>query len=501
MAVLTLRLVKGSPLTNSEIDNNFSNINSEVTINTSNIGVLSQLTTTAKSNLVSAINEVKANASGNASITGGSIQLVQISNSAIIGNVYVVANTSTPAFRISQAGIGDAIVVEDTANPDSTPFVVSTDGRVGVGVQSSGIIAGAGLQIQGEVSTDTVDTYLRRAESSQASANVYIDKLRGTFASPAIVASGDLIGTYHFRGYDGVNSNVAATIAVKVDGTPGAANMPGRIELATTPANGLTPVIRATLYSTGNVRIHSLATSSAVFTDSLGNLASGTLAITQGGTGATTASVARNNLGINVIAVTNVFPIGVVTTANIANITHLVSGVAASTYGGSTNVPVFTVDSTGHVTSASNVSFTGGATITNTSAINASTFYIGMANNQTSGTWTEAYISSTKLYFNPSTGTLNATVFNSLSDERFKDNISIINNAVETVRKLDGVSFTWKDSGIKSYGLVAQKIQDTLPELVNDSNDQKTVNYSGIIAFLVNAVKELDARVQQLENK
>ena len=60
MAILTLRLVKGTPLTNAEVDNNFSNINSEVSVVSSNVGALSSLTTNTKSNVVSAVNEVKA---------------------------------------------------------------------------------------------------------------------------------------------------------------------------------------------------------------------------------------------------------------------------------------------------------------------------------------------------------------------------------------------------------------------------------------------------------
>lgn len=51
MATLVLRAVKGSPLTNQEVDGNFSNILSDV-------GVVSALTTTAKSNIVAAVNEI-----------------------------------------------------------------------------------------------------------------------------------------------------------------------------------------------------------------------------------------------------------------------------------------------------------------------------------------------------------------------------------------------------------------------------------------------------------
>lgn len=85
MAIITLRqanaiistgaTVKGSPLTNSEVDNNFSNLNVEVntvdsriTANiaavnssiTANVGILAALTTTAKDNVVVAVNEVRA---------------------------------------------------------------------------------------------------------------------------------------------------------------------------------------------------------------------------------------------------------------------------------------------------------------------------------------------------------------------------------------------------------------------------------------------------------
>lgn len=52
MATLVLRQVKGSPLTNPEVDGNFSNLNID-------IGVLTNLQTTAKANLVAAVNEVK----------------------------------------------------------------------------------------------------------------------------------------------------------------------------------------------------------------------------------------------------------------------------------------------------------------------------------------------------------------------------------------------------------------------------------------------------------
>jgi hypothetical protein len=115
------------------------------------------------------------------------------------------------------------------------------------------------------------------------------------------------------------------------------------------------------------------------------------------------------------------------------------------------------------------------------------------------GVLTETFVSNTRLYYNPGTGTLNATNFNSLSDQQFKKDVIYIENATNTIRNVDGVGFTWVESGKKSYGVIAQELEKILPELV-DGTDQKSVNYSGLIAFLINAVKELDNRVSELEN-
>ena len=48
----------------------------------------------------------------------------------------VVTNSANDAFRITQTGTGDALLVEDSANPDSTPFVVTATGAVGIGTKT-----------------------------------------------------------------------------------------------------------------------------------------------------------------------------------------------------------------------------------------------------------------------------------------------------------------------------------------------------------------------------
>ena len=120
----------------------------------------------------------------------------------------------------------------------------------------------------------------------------------------------------------------------------------------------------------------------------------------------------------------------------------------------------------------------------------------------TSGSWSTAYIATTELYFNPSSGTLNSVIFNSLSDINKKINIRPIKHSVDTVNNLEGVEFNWADNAKPSAGIIAQQLETILPWLVDtDTDGLKSVNYSGLIGYLINAVKELDARVRQLESK
>ena len=140
-----------------------------------------------------------------------------------------------------------------------------------------------------------------------------------------------------------------------------------------------------------------------------------------------------------------------------------------------------------------------GATL-NANNTDTQTFYPAMSNNIT-GSWSNAVIATSKFYFVPSTGTLSATIFTSLSDQTAKTNIQIITNATETIKQIDGVSFNWKDNNKKSYGVIAQNIEKILPDLVEENSGIKSVNYLGIIGFLIEAVKELDARLNVLESK
>ena len=97
-------------------------------------------------------------------------------------------------------------------------------------------------------------------------------------------------------------------------------------------------------------------------------------------------------------------------------------------------------------------------------------------------------------------GIINATDFNSTSDQELKTNVSSIDPGL--LAGILPVSFEWKATGEKSYGVIAQQLQQTMPELVHSRPDGLLgVSYTPIIALLVQAVKDLQDKVKMLESR
>lgn len=119
----------------------------------------------------------------------------------------------------------------------------------------------------------------------------------------------------------------------------------------------------------------------------------------------------------------------------------------------------------------------------------------------TAGIPDDAYISSTKLYYVPLTGQLSATNFNSLSDLNKKNNIITLENALDSVMNMRGVSFTWKDSQQKAIGVIAQEIEQVIPEVVStNEKGEKSVSYGNIVGLLIQAIKELKQEIDDLKS-
>ena len=97
-------------------------------------------------------------------------------------------------------------------------------------------------------------------------------------------------------------------------------------------------------------------------------------------------------------------------------------------------------------------------------------------------------------------GTCQATDFNSTSDIRLKDNIQVIEDPLAKLVQIEGVSFNWKENNKPALGVIADQVQEILPELVTEG-DPKTVNYNGLIGLLIEAVKEQQIQINELKSK
>lgn len=96
--------------------------------------------------------------------------------------------------------------------------------------------------------------------------------------------------------------------------------------------------------------------------------------------------------------------------------------------------------------------------------------------------------------------TVTAKDINSTSDINLKTNIKSIENAIDIVNHLRGVSFDWIDDGKSSYGVIAQELEQILPNLVKE-NGNKSVNYNGLIGILIESIKELSSEVESLKKR
>lgn len=169
----------------------------------------------------------------------------------------VSANSSTTAVRITQAGSGNALVVEDDTNPDSTPFVIDAAGVVTVGnttqasiasltptVQQVGTTSGTKVMLQASFSADAFSPLFVQAKSRGASAGAY-----------TVVSSGDQLGRIFSYGSDGTGWVQATAIESFVDGTPGTNDMPGRLVFSTTADGAASPTERLRIDSAGHVQV------------------------------------------------------------------------------------------------------------------------------------------------------------------------------------------------------------------------------------------------------
>jgi len=183
-------------------------------------------------------------------------------------------------------------------------------------------------------------------------------------------------------------------------------------------------------------------------------------------------------------------------TGNVNLVTTLDStGVVAATYGSATAVPQITVDVKGRITAAS---------VVNIPQIGGSANNVIYRDNST------ALTGSDNLKFDGTNLSVAGDIIAFASDERLKENIQPLENALDKVLSLNGFTYNFNEIGeslgfdgsIRYVGVSAQQIQEVLPEAVKPAPaDSKyiTVQYEKLVPLLIEAIKELKAEINELK--
>jgi hypothetical protein len=231
-----------------------------------------------------------------------------------------------------------------------------------------------------------------------------------------------------------------------------------------------------------------------------GDIGLGTVPISKGGTNSTTASDARTALGLAIGTDVQAYD------ADLAAIAGLTSAADTGLYfTGSGTAGTFTLGAIGRTfLGATNIGNAAGSQRKLLGVDNDDNVQMGSLGIGTAASGTAGEIRATD----------NITGYYS-SDSRLKENIVNINGALEKVSMLKGVTFDWCEDYIKERGgedgyfikkhdtgLIAQDVQQVLPEIVRKKKDGYLgVQYDKMVGLLVEAIKELRTEINELKSK
>jgi len=464
----------------------FSIANTAVTAATyGNAGQVPQIAVNAQGQITSASN-VSINAS---SITLGTLDNARTTAASANGASTIVSRDATGSFTANT--ITATTSNATTFNGTTGNFTDITGNAVALtAINASNITSGtiANARTTGSTSNSASTIVLR-----DATGNFGANTISGAFSGDgsainAINASNISSGTIANSRTTAASANGASTIVLR--------DASGDFEVDGITANWLT----------GNGANISAINASNVTSGTVANAR--TTAATANGASTIVLRGASGEFAAG--AITGSFFIGDGSNVSAINASNVSTGTignarttAASANGASTivardangsftaNVGTFTTVA-GTLSTASQTNITATGTLTN---LQATSFGCGTAASGTAG---------------EIRATNNVTAYYS-SDERLKDNVQVIANALAKVLQIRGVEFDWNnlDEPEDGYfvrkhdiGVIAQEIEKVLPEVVGTREDgMKAVKYDRIIPLLIEAIKELKAEVDVLKGK
>ena len=408
---------------------------------------------------------------GSTTVTGGTSTRVFYNNGGVFAeasgittdgtSLTVSGSASGSLLRITQTGTGNAILIEDEANPDSTPFVVTSTGNVGIGTPSPGVK----LDVSNLADTETS---IRVSGYGFNLATLGTSGFGGTFS---LARGGDGVETVRIRSnadsfFNGGNVGIGTSLPVgKLDivtGTNrGYINDGGGSFFSLNAVNAANTAY-APIAINGSVNIFRTSEVERMLIDSSGNVGIGTsspgvrLDVVGGDMKIKRASTNEGAIGFG------------------SNINNYIYG------GDAFNILAFGTNAAERmrITTAGEVHI-------------ASTVDQGAFNLQVNGT-----------------GVWGAGAYTNGSDARIKEDVSPLTSGVDVVSRLNPVQFRYKSDWSKDTslqpGFIAQELQTALADqpyvdgVVHQGPQYMSVAYQTLIPVLVKAIQELKAEIDSI---
>jgi len=286
------------------------------------------------------------------------------------------------------------------------------------------------------------------------------------------------------------NTSGGYSVTVKVSGQTGVAVPSGQKQILV--SNG-TDIVEATNFISttgGNLTITGTLT--------LSSLTASTALALNGSKEA--VSVTNTGTGNNVLATSPALTTPNLGTPSAATLTNATGLPIVGGTTGTLSVARGGTDATDAGTARSNLSVpsTTGSGASGTWAISIS----GTASNATSlgGVASSGYALLSGATF---TGNVNAPAYFYTSDLRAKNNVKTLTDALAKVNAMRGVSFDWANGMGSTVGVIAQEMCEVVPEVVvvDKETEMMSVAYGNLVGVLIEAIKELSAKVEALEAK
>ena len=437
----------------------------------------------------------------------------------------------------AQNGSANRFLIRDAASPTRIPVIIEQNAsEESIVLKSTGLLSSsvgavfandvivgktdggdnANLIVSGSLSVGTTSTLsasintngnirdVKYSNGAGARSSLRLAKAKGSEASPAVVTNAHSVGQVEFSAYDGANYVECASIVAKISGTPGADDMPGALHFATT-ADGAKEVSdrmviteAGNLYVSGNVKVPDdkklyFGTNNDAYIEyeegnqdflvisgsDAGMVLSGSTVQIRGTLeGASPLKIAG---GIEIVAKQ-----GETTSMKFGDDIKQYYGTDDDTYiqfrDSTGNYLEISGSKCGIALSGSKVATTGKLGIGVSIHGDNITHGITLPNN--SGV----------------AGKVKANSYTTYSSARYKDNIQPIQNALDTLSSIEGVTYRWKNNDLEDVGFVAEDVGKVLPQIVEwepDGVNAQSMDYTRITPVLVEAVKEQQVQIKK----